>query len=110
MSTTQTAQHTPGPWHINGGPNPTKPNYATICVKPGDHTTVDHICSIGERHSANWHANARLIAAAPELLAQLKSLLEMFDHDAAHQPDPITAGEMIDATLATIARAEGGQP
>lgn len=69
--------HTPGPWNINGGPNPLKPQYATIYVKPGDHTTVDHICTIGQHHSKNWQDNAHLIAAAPELLEALKQAVDL---------------------------------
>lgn len=103
MSTTAT--HTPGPWILKAGRALETPHGEFSLTYGHDrhgNPNFKDFCALD--------ANARLIAAAPELLAQLKSLLEMFDHDAAHQPDPITAGEMIDATLATIAKAEGVQP
>lgn len=111
MGTTPT--HTPGPWHINGGPNPTKPNYATIYVKPGDHTTVDHICSIGERYSQNWQANARLIRSAPDLLSALNGLLiqdeNLLDQRVTHEG--LTNCDVIAKARQAINTAEGrGEP
>jgi len=67
-------KHTPGPWKLNPQPNPNRPAYYTIYVKPGGPETVDHICQVTNKMSEKWKANARLIAAAPKLLAALEAL------------------------------------
>ncbi len=67
--------HTPGPWNLNGGPNPTNPRHYTVYVKPEGPETVEHICSVSDRMSPNWEANAKLIASAPDLLNELKYLI-----------------------------------
>ena len=78
------AAHTPGPWALQlleQGKN----DYAgwnSYCVRDGK--TNVHIASVGqvdryfERHN---EANARLIAAAPELLAALENLIETAPSD-----------------------------
>lgn len=74
------AQHTPGPWTVNGAeiealvdPENSQTYYASICqLSDGWAETIGG-------------ANARLIAAAPELLAALQEVTNrgyMFDHDA----------------------------
>ncbi|HDZ38150.1 MAG TPA: hypothetical protein ENH62_07680 [Marinobacter sp.] len=64
--------HTPGPWNLNGGPNPTNPRHYTVYVKPEGPETVEHICSVSDRMSPDWKTNAKLIAAAPKLLEALE--------------------------------------
>lgn len=60
------AKHTPGPWEIERG-------YSTIIKSIGP-------CVADEYAGSAWlevsEANARLIAAAPELLDALKELLD----------------------------------
>lgn len=58
--------HTPGPWRIN-------PRAATRIVAGDDDTIATAACqsNLLEQHAAN----ARLIAAAPDMLAALKELL-----------------------------------
>ena len=62
---------TPGPWHCNGqtvyGP-----------LTEGDR---DYICTCGDVVHDEHAANARLIAAAPELLAALR---EIMAHEARY--------------------------
>lgn len=64
--------HTPGPWLLNGH------NLSSIirCTVPKGHPDAKHICGdyeqIASAHGDNWQANARLIAAAPDLLEALK--------------------------------------
>jgi hypothetical protein len=67
---------------------------------PGHGETV---CGLGAGniHWANHEANARLIAAAPELLAALDDLLLAVD-----KTDPDIARE-VRAGIAAIAKAEG---
>ena len=87
--------HTPGPWTIHlWGDNEYDINAAseTVCNVPGfDDDTVD---------ADRAGANARLIAAAPELLAALKAHLPWAE-------EPVQGwGAWADA-VAAIAKAEG---
>lgn len=76
-----TNKHTPGPWALNG-------NYI------GSETAGNIGYSFGDNV-----ANAHLLAAAPELLAALKAVLE---HNIAHHNHMTHA-----AARAAIAKAEG---
>jgi hypothetical protein len=70
-------RHTPGPWKaiIDMG---YKTNPCSVVVKrPGVHaTTVANIPRRATIPSWEWDANARLIAAAPDLLEALKEMVE----------------------------------
>lgn len=88
------AKHTPGPWHQNGSvvwSSGTKDrgNIATCDLRVGTHINIDQNV-----------ANARLIAAAPDLLAACKRVRD--DLDAGEHPGPFAA--ILDAA---IAKAEG---
>jgi len=71
----QGSLHTPGPWHVrdlhpgrctfNIGTNPNDPYEGEVAV----------VFRAGRHVQAHHKANARLIAAAPDLLAALKRLL-----------------------------------
>lgn len=77
--------HTPGPWSIRGG----------IVYGPN-----------GERIAAfEGLANARLIAIAPTMLAELKELAELSD-DTIDEGDPAILGSFRDSARAIIANAE----
>jgi hypothetical protein len=71
------ASHTPGPWH--SGKSKVNHYVATRCG--------DVVCRLeGSAISpidARVAADARLIAAAPDLLEALRSMLEDDDHDEA---------------------------
>lgn len=96
------AQASPGPWRT------TDNNISSIGIRAADGTAVcacrfqgpdgrtDHT-SIGIAK-----ANARLIAAAPELLATLKTMVSKFDGD--------WAGPVLHAARVLIKRAEGDSP
>ena len=92
--------HTPGPWTAHVG------NESEGGIAPAAHP---HWCEVasknlgpnGFRLSINGHfgiANARLIAAAPDMLAALKNI----ENDDAHMPS--TAWDLIQAA---ISKAEG---
>lgn len=83
--------HTPGPWsfHAYGNPEPMKCKsqgvefeYATYCIGSGEKLLADvryQTNSNGYPHVddlAEFAANARLIAAAPDLLEALELLLD----------------------------------
>lgn len=89
------SKHTPGPWKVAAIPG------AVIAV---DNTTIAKVF-YGERSVCD--ANARLIAAAPELLEALKGL------ESRHEPgvfcDHAAAPcDRCDAARVAIAKAEGG--
>ena len=102
--TTRTG-HTPGPWVVEAGTCHT----GEIAMVHGAETengepTWLEVWSPEWPHNAD--ANARLIAAAPELLAALKAIVE--DHLHTTFP-PYSPGESpYDKGRAAIARAEGG--
>lgn len=87
--------HTPVPWWVDG---------------PGEgievHATFGRTASVwggGGCGREAW-ANARLIAAAPELLAALKKLVDEFDEAVDWIPEYMSLAD--DARMA-IAKAEG---
>lgn len=77
MSTTK---HTPGPWRVerqNGGP--TTGEWMIAGAKPG------YLAEVRDCGSGCAKANARLIAAAPELLDALEDVLWCIDHGPSCQ-------------------------
>jgi hypothetical protein len=69
--------HTPGPWEVEkgfrgplGGPQETP--YVAVLKDYGDgsHDVIADVCRQGE----HTEANARLIAAAPDMLAELENI------------------------------------
>jgi hypothetical protein len=98
-------QHTPGPWTIN-----------KVCPWTINHLLYDEpldnknvVCRMPDRNPET-EANAQLIAAAPELLSALETLMQRAVKDAEHYaPDgnePIWAF-IMDASNA-IAKATRG--
>lgn len=85
------AKHTPGPWFVHDrwyiGTTPTGETHAEVkCCAAVPHT-----------REQEHEANARLIAAAPDLLAALKGVLRVADRKT----------DEFDAARAAIIRAEG---
>ena len=108
-----TAKHTPGPWtfskHIDGLCNVT----FDICQEDGApytsslsdvaycsvfHTYVDEYINIQE-------ANARLMAAAPELLAAAKLIVDYYDQ--SYSPVTSALENAVNAAKQAIAQATG---
>lgn len=67
------AKHTPGPWFYNGDEGSETAKYGHNV-----NTARGVIAEIEERGGKTEH-NARLIAAAPELLAALEKLIASYD-------------------------------
>lgn len=109
------SKHTPGPWtadvesgtgdYVVWGPGPpgSKTAFvANIGTSPGEPIAFDVA-----------KANARLIAAAPEMLAALKELREVIHHDCGLSEREHLYGHLFPASLRAndaIARAEGREP
>lgn len=63
--------HTPGPWHTDEG------NFGTIGIMGADQKYLANIRVIGpKKQQGERYANARLIAAAPEMYEMLKDLAQ----------------------------------
>jgi hypothetical protein len=88
----KTDTHTAGPWYP-----------VTLGASPDHSWAIDselvEIARLSEwpDHKAEAEANARLIAAAPEMLAALQSLTH-----------PMASDEDLQNALAVIAKAKGG--
>ena len=96
MKTEKKQTHTPGPWtlrnHPKGGYNIGDNNGDTSFARISDHWN-------------NYEADARLIAAAPDLLEAVKRLIK--DLEPAYMPGSIPGS--IEAGCAAIAKVEGGK-
>ncbi len=93
------SKHTPGPWNwaksdINGRYSIYRNGPLAYC---GDTTAVD----------GDGEANARLIAAAPDLLVALQSFDDAFSHYCDGDPSP-EEWAALKAARAAIAKATGG--
>ena len=73
------AKFTPGPWSI-------RTEFGKLCIRPGDYNAKGYssgyapIAKVaGDKRINNDEANARLIAAAPDLLQALQLLLIVVD-------------------------------
>jgi len=88
-----TTQHTPGPWYVDCQNESAAIGYRAIV--DGDGYTVCNPSPMGQ-------ANARLIAAAPDLLAALEVVREYMDHAA----DQFSYEDIVQIRAA-IAKAKG---
>lgn len=92
-------KHTPGPWFVVPSQGTTYIRTTESAV-PGESAIAEVIK--GRRNLSALEANARLIAAAPEMLAVLKVVERLLRHTVL-TPD----GEMVhDEVKAVIALAE----
>ena len=112
---TNEAKHTPGPWHIST--LETTPH--TIHHGGGQLASVTLPPYPNERNKLTWHghtlaeseANARLIAAAPELLAALEKMCDVVAAASfkGFSPTEKDGNDYNDARSA-IAKAKGQTP
>lgn len=85
MTTQTAAKHTPGPWGISHGGLPGDSGFSVVSRNAdAENVKVTAECwpctIVSEDHRRELFANARLIAAAPELLESLASCVEALDH------------------------------
>ena len=95
-----TQQHTPGPWRANIG---NSSGAHCILANNGRRKTV---CVMANTHDDDWQPNARLIAAAPDMLAALRSLLD-WGRDHTSPLDPNSPHDLLVTAHQAIAKAEG---
>jgi len=87
--------HTPGPWIIRGN--------SIIADETEERLEMRVRIHSGSREDIK--ANARLIAAAPDLLSELTALLAMCERQDDFNDD--SDGGMLDRARAAIAKATG---
>jgi hypothetical protein len=104
MKTFDSAAHTPGPWTAYA-PTIMK----AVAITAGVNRTPIAVAS-GDYDRATRAANARLIAAAPELLVALRDMLR--EHDALVMATSGAGDRWSAATRAraVIAKATGSRP
>ena len=93
-------KHTPGPWVV-------KSARSGFYVESQFDVIVDSLDVSGRYGAIDDEANARLIAAAPELLEAAINVAQWWDSDNKISPK---ASGVIDRLRAAIAKAKGEQP
>ena len=95
----KTAQHTPGPWYMDGYDL----GHYEFAVYGGERNAyIARLEDDGGDTAEQVEANARLIAAAPDLLAALRHFVAPFGH--TFSPDGCSA---CDAAWTAFKKAEG---
>lgn len=94
-------KHTSGPWQVYGPFNETT-IVANVDIDEYGMHTYDSICEVDDQN-AQWPANARLVASAPELLAVLKLVLS----DLVWGQERDIAPSVENVIREVVAKAEG---
>jgi hypothetical protein len=96
-----THTHTPGPWQIQFWNDSARPSRRDTPVITTGKDAIGELFNLwdedGEDREAERLANARLIAAAPEMLEALQSLTH-----------PMASDQDLQNALAVIAKVKGG--
>lgn len=92
------AKHTPGPWEF--GPNHSSTGLAgQLVVRPaGEFPNGEWVADVGSMYDDHREANARLIAAAPELLEALLVAHKRITEDRASY---VWGAELPDGSMDT---------
>jgi len=97
------SKHTPGPWEQTDGHGPTPHGTAVAQVGGNQYLIASCTAYFGRE---GGQANARLIAAAPELLAALEQAhMALIGYLPAHRN--VVTDAAIEAARAAIAKATG---
>jgi hypothetical protein len=95
--------HTPGPWHTSKNFRYVRGSWVTTGDGPKDFNVCE-IWTNGEGDDEQANANARLISAAPDLLAMCEQLLSLY---RLHRPQAFGTDATEEAARAAIAKAQG---
>ena len=97
----KTETHTPSPWQIQFWNDSSRPSRRDTPVITAGKDAIGELFNLWDEDGADREAerlaNARLIAAAPEMLAALQSLTH-----------PMASDEDLQNALAVISKAKGG--
>jgi hypothetical protein len=103
-------QHTPGPWEIDGNEIFAEGDYFVARVNANQYTpNTDKRKAVTSRNwsmAAQDEANARLIAAAPDLLNALRGLIAAYGGDRDYSAEDNV--NSYESAIALIDRIEGG--
>lgn len=97
------AEHTKGPWEIASWPDPP----LQIWSSPAD-TGGQFIAYVYARRDVEARANARLIAAAPDLLAAADELLAQLAYYCSPLDLPQEVNDAENRLQAAVAKARAG--
>lgn len=98
------AGHTPGPWGwVYDGSS-------SYSIGPAADPQNGSVATVFERKHERAEGNLNLIAAAPDLLAALKSAIGWIDPDEHGLVNREEARDLLSACEAAIAKAEGQKP
>lgn len=95
-------KHTQGPWRLE-----TDYPKGFLILKDEPHPSHDPVWTVANVNAcmgAESKSNARLIAAAPDLLAALKAMLSMFGDHEQYDDD---SAQVIAEAREALAKAEG---
>lgn len=96
-------KHTPGPWQIEFGHTQTASGIQYWQVTDG----ADAICCNQFCYAGDAEANARLIAAAPDLLEAAKDVLKLFRYHTEDAADAADFAAAVEIQIeAAISKAE----
>ena len=97
-----TTKFTPGPWYVGSGTYEGRNIYSVASVTDDEGFTYQPIVASAEDDGIDcWDANARLIAAAPDLLEALKWMVLRTEEGG------YSDGKCLEEARAAIARATG---
>lgn len=103
-------KHTPGPWKVEVHKDGQLPDWNSQTKHTEIWSQNTHVATIHEhvRKNSPDAANARLIAAAPEMLEALKLVNEaMFNWNVRTQPKSDLVQSLFELTSLIIVRVEG---
>ena len=89
------AQHTPGPWSVEIDHRNNDPEFIRAHVDGEMYDLASVLCD----ETGNATANARLIAAAPELLAALQMVNRIWSHDQTANLAPDSPAAIVRAAI-----------
>ena len=107
--------YTPGPWEVYEGPEDRPELTVSYEDKSGQVVCVAD-CLQGEIPPKERIANARLIAAAPALVAEIRAAIKALQEDIAYFDDLVSTNDLNrliaieDGLTAALAHATGRQP
>lgn len=116
-----TTKHTPGPWYVGTGTYEGRNIYSANAITDSEGFIYQPVIATAEDNDVpHWDANARLIAAAPELLTALQwyeAKAVQMGRAAINQDSKLMLALMKEIAVeygaqarAAIAKATGEQP
>lgn len=102
------SKHTPGPWAYSADFSDYDSIHTDFRLDAGDMEIIGG-CGCCGSPTISSEADARLIAAAPEILKALEYAVEIYGRFGAVVNEPHNPGEWIEQARAAIAKAKGGE-